>query len=151
MLRHQLSSDYDPRQRPWYQSALKLPTGDMEGVTAPYLDAGSRRPVITFFRKVLHPDQSFVGVLGVDIDVETASSSISEDHPVPPGGLKILVKSDGTILIHPDPTKVGVNINAFDDPLHLRISRRYWQHRTDCAAIHRENGKYPVVCRVSPG
>ena len=118
-----LPRDYDPRQRPWYKAALLLSDGKMDGVTAPYLHAGTGRPVITFFRRVVHPDQSVVGVLGVDIDVETASKSLTTMHPAPPGGLKSLVKSDGTILIHSNPDMIGNNINTIDDPLHARLSK----------------------------
>jgi len=117
-----LPQDYDPRKRPWYKAALELPKGIRDGVTSPYLDAGSGKPVITFFLKVLHPDQTLVGVLGVDIDVDTASKSLTHEHPAPPGGSKSLLKSDGTILIHPNLHMVGTNINAIHDPLHRRLS-----------------------------
>jgi adenylate cyclase len=117
-----LPRDYDPRKRPWYKAALELPPGIMDGVTSPYLDAGSGKPVITFFRKAVHPDQTLVGVLGVDIDIETASKSLTHEHPAPPGGSKSLLKSDGTILIHPNPDLIGTNINTIHDSLHRRLS-----------------------------
>lgn len=117
-----LPPDYDPRKRPWYKAALELPKGIMDGVTSPYLDAGSGKPVITFFRKAVHPDQTLAGVLGIDIDIETASKSLTAEHPAPPGGSKSLLKSDGTILIHPNPDLIGTNINAIHDPLHRRLS-----------------------------
>jgi len=148
-----LPSDYDPRQRPWYLAALHLPKGNLEGVSAPYIDAGSGQPVITFYRKVLRPDQSLVGVLGIDIDVSAASKSLTEELPSPPGGLKSLVKADGTILIHTDPTLVGTNINTIDDTLHRRLaedigkleltSEQYIENRQDTlwyAGFHRTEG-----------
>jgi class 3 adenylate cyclase len=149
----QLPSDYDPRQRSWYQNALQLPKGKVEGVTAPYLDAGTGIPVITLFRKVLAPDKSLVGVLGVDIDVQTAAQSMDEVYPPPIGALKLLAKSDGTILIHPDPEKVGTNIDTTRGLLGKRIaagirnpevtSRQYmekWQDTLWYAGFHRVEG-----------
>jgi len=127
----ELPPDYDPRQRPWYQDALQLPKGQMDGVTSPYLDAGSGMPVITFFRKVIDPDMSFVGVLGIDIDVQTAAQSITAEQPAPPGGLKILVKSDGTILIHPDPVMVGTNLGTTAGLLGRRLTADIGNHDID--------------------
>ncbi len=38
-------ADYDPTIRPWYQQAVKA---DAPVVTAPYVDAGTVKPVVTF-------------------------------------------------------------------------------------------------------
>ena len=86
-------------------------------MTVPYLDAATGQPVITFFRKVMDEDRSLVGVIGLDIDVQTAYQSFSLEHPAPEGGRKILVNSDGTILIHPEPDKVGTALDASGEPL----------------------------------
>ncbi|RLC01902.1 MAG: hypothetical protein DRH90_15180 [Deltaproteobacteria bacterium] len=158
-----LPANYDPRLRPWYQGALQLSEGTMDGVTSPYIDAGSGHPTITFFRKVVHADQSFVGVLGVDIDVEVASKSLTAEHPAPPGGLKSLVKSDGTILIHVDPAMVGTNINSIDDPLHKHLSKdirklelasqQYMEKRQDTmwfGGFHRAEGTDLVLVFMVP-
>ena len=159
----QLPSDYDPRQRPWYRNALQLPTGQMEGVTAPYLDAGTGIPVITLFRKVVAPDKSLVGVLGVDIDVQTAAQSMEEVYPPPTGALKLLAKSDGTILIHPDPEKVGTNIGTTRDLLGKRVaagirnpeltSHQYMEKRQNVlwyAGFHRVEGTDLVLVFMVP-
>ena len=148
-----LPADYDNRQRSWYRSALQLPKGKTEGVTAPYIDAGTGRPVITFFRKVMNVDKSIIGVLGVDIDIQKASQSITQGHPIPPGGQKILVKSNGTILIHPDPKRVGKRLEASGDPFNKRLaddihnldiaSQMYLDKRQDAlwyAGFHRVEG-----------
>jgi class 3 adenylate cyclase len=148
-----LPTDFDPRQRPWYRQALELPAGRVEGITAPYLDAGTHRPVITFFRKVMGPDRSLMGILGVDIDVLQASQSISQSLPAPAGGQKLLVASDGTILIHPDMQRVGRPLSAtgedldqrmFDDIRNLDIdSRQYVEERRGeswYAGFHRVEG-----------
>lgn len=117
-----LPADFDPRQRPWYIQALNLPDERLEGITTPYLDAGTERPVVTFFRKVMGPDGSLTGILGVDIDVQVASQSISTELAIPAGGQKLLVALDGTILIHPDTRRVGRPLDDTGEALDKRLA-----------------------------
>jgi class 3 adenylate cyclase len=113
---------FDPRKRPWYTAALNFPPGKMEGATEPYLDASTKRPVITLYRKVLKRDGSLMGVLGVDVDVILGSQAITKEIELPPGGHMILVTNSGTILLHPDEEAIGLDLGYTGESLDIKVS-----------------------------
>jgi class 3 adenylate cyclase len=117
-----LPADYDPRKRPWYIEAVGLPPGVMDGLTTPYLDASTKRPVITIYRKVLKNDGSLLGVIGVDVDVASTSQSLMERVPLLAGGQPILVNTDATVLLHPDDGMIGMGIGSTGESLDMKIS-----------------------------
>jgi len=117
-----LPKDYDPRKRPWYIDALQQPYGILDGITAPYLDASTNHPTITIYHKVIDNLGALVGILGVDVDVAMASSNLITNFPDLKNGQNLLVNADAVVLLHPDNTKVGLDIAATGEELDIQLS-----------------------------
>jgi sigma-B regulation protein RsbU (phosphoserine phosphatase) len=117
-----LPRDFDPRTRPWYMDALALPAGVMSGVTKPYPDAGTGRSTITLYHKVIDQAGGLMGVLGVDVDIESASHSLMDNLPVLENGQNILVDADAVVLLHPDKNMIGSNIGISGEALDAQLS-----------------------------
>jgi class 3 adenylate cyclase len=117
-----LPKDYDPRTRPWYLEALRLPTGVREGITEPYLDASTQRPTFTLYHKVLNPTGGLMGVLGVDVDIALASRSLMTNFPVLEGGDNILVDTKAVVLLHPNKKMIGSDIAVTGEELYKQLS-----------------------------
>ena len=148
-----LPKDYDPRKRPWYLEALNKPPGVLDGITAPYLDASTQRPTVTVYHKVLNNAGALVGILGVDVDVAMASSNLITNFPVLEKGQNILVNADAVVLLHPDNTKMGLDIGASGEELDIQLSadikktslqyKQYigrWMNETWYMGFYRVNG-----------
>ena len=117
-----LPKDFDPRKRPWYLDALQQPPGVLDGITDPYLDASTQRPTITIYHKVLDNTGALVGILGVDVDVAMASNNLIANFPVLEKGQTILVNANAVVLLHPDNTKVGLDIGVSGEELDIQLS-----------------------------
>jgi signal transduction histidine kinase len=85
---------YDPRQRPWYKSAL-----ESEGFTIspPYVYASVDALGITCVLKVYSDRGEFVGVLGIDILLENLKT-ILEDFRIPKQGRALLLSETGEVI-----------------------------------------------------
>ena len=117
-----LPMDYDPRARPWYLEALRLPAGVREGITEPYLDASTQRPTLTLYQKVLNSTGGLMGVLGVDVDIALASRNLMANFPVLEGGDNILVDANAIVLLHPDKVMIGSDIAVTGEELYKQLS-----------------------------
>lgn len=118
-----LPTGFDPRNRPWYLDALRLPPDVLYGITAPYLDASTKRPTITIYKKVLGYTGELVGVLGVDLDISLASSDMNTSFPGLEGGQRILVNQEAVVLLHPDPATIGFDIAITGEEMDALISK----------------------------
>lgn len=89
-----LPADFNPRERPWYQDAMKK-KGEII-ITAPYTDVNTGGTTISLAKT--NKDGS--GVIGIDIDLgmlaETAGGKIGTD------GYVLLLDESGKYLVHPD-------------------------------------------------
>lgn len=92
-----LPDGYDPRQRPWYQAAMKTP--DKSIITDPYIDAFTGN-VIVGVAKAL-PDRS--GVLGIDIQL-TALNETVKQAKIGTNGYMTILDANHKLLIHPTGT-----------------------------------------------
>ncbi|AFL49186.1 methyl-accepting chemotaxis protein [Sinorhizobium fredii] len=92
-----LPEGYDPRQRPWYQQAVKA---DARVLTEPYIDASSGDLIISAAVPVKH-DGKLYGVAASDFSLKTLVSMIT-NIDVGGEGFAFLVSKDGQILVHPD-------------------------------------------------
>lgn len=92
-----LPSDYDPRQRPWYQNAIKT---DQIVWTQPYLDAGSGELIISVSKKIKANGKT-VGVIAGDISLKVISELIASTR-VGQTGYAFMVGQEGKVLAHPD-------------------------------------------------
>ncbi|XEN29961.1 methyl-accepting chemotaxis protein [Ensifer sp. WSM1721] len=92
-----LPEGYDPRQRPWYQQAVKA---DARVLTEPYIDASSGDLIISAAVPVKNEGKLY-GVAGSDFSLKTLVSMI-KDIDVGGEGFAFLASKDGQILVHPD-------------------------------------------------
>ena len=92
-----LPSDYDPTARPWYKQAVAA-TGPV--VTAPYIDAGSKKLVITFAAAIRDGAQ-VKAVTAADVFMDGVLRNIASIRPTP-GTYGFIVAKDGTIVVHED-------------------------------------------------
>ena len=88
-------ADYDPTLRPWYQQAV---SADGPVVTAPYVDAGTGKLVVTF------------AVPG-DVAMDSVVANVRGIHPTPASS-GLLLDSNGTVIAGSDPALVEVAANA---------------------------------------
>ncbi|KQS96266.1 chemotaxis protein [Rhizobium sp. Leaf453] len=88
---------YDPRQRPWYQDAVKA---DGNVLTEPYIDASTNDLIISAAVPV-KKDGKLFGVAGSDFSLKTLVEMIKAVD-VGGEGFAFLVNKSGQILVHPD-------------------------------------------------
>ena len=99
MTRHDPSLDtanYDPRVRPWYQSASKA--GKLI-VTAPYVSVTMQQMVVTLAEPVSHQGQ-VIGVAGADLSLDALIDEVLA-MKVQGEGYAMLLDSSGLIVGHP--------------------------------------------------
>jgi len=98
-----LPSDYDPRIRPWYERA----EGSSEPIwTDPYSDASTGDMLVTAAIPVYDNNDSFVGVIGLDIDITQLSQSLSSKE-IGADGYAFLLDSQNSTLTHPNEELIG--------------------------------------------
>ncbi len=97
-----LPSDFDPRERPWYQNATES-KGDIVW-TEPYVDTATNNTIVSAAKVVEHNGVS--GVVGVDISVDTLVDLIS-DVKIGDSGYAAIFDGSGKFLAHPNKELVG--------------------------------------------
>jgi diguanylate cyclase (GGDEF)-like protein len=88
---------YDPRERPWYQTALAK---EDQIWTEPYVFFTSKRPGITAAKPVYTGEGKLLGVVGVDIEI-SGLSTFFESVPISEHGSAFMMSADGTALAFP--------------------------------------------------
>ena len=113
---------YDPRERPWFIQAR-----DAAGLvwTKPYIFFTSQKPGITTASPV-YRGRTFLGVVGVDIEIDELSNFISKLH-VSEHGQAFILSRDGSLIAYPDLGKLRhvngaerirlAHISELDDPV----------------------------------
>ncbi|WP_434983662.1 methyl-accepting chemotaxis protein [Vreelandella zhaodongensis] len=90
-------SDYDPRQRDWYQAATDQ---DRTILSQPYVDANSNQLVVTFATPVKHNGRLH-GVIGGDVVIDNLVSQVNAIQPTP-SSFAFLSHGGETVIAHPD-------------------------------------------------
>ena len=88
------SKGYDPRERLWYKNAV-VADGDI--IITPVYISTNGNPVVSLAKTISDPNGSFVGCIGVDINLTDLTSFISNIR-VGKTGYCMLVQDDGMIL-----------------------------------------------------
>ncbi|WP_336286649.1 methyl-accepting chemotaxis protein [Cronobacter dublinensis] len=91
-------ADYDPTIRPWYQQAVKA---DAPVVTAPYVDAGTGKLVVTFAVPVKQ-NGAIAAVVAGDLSMDSVIANVRSIHPTDSSS-GLLVNEDGTLIAAKDP------------------------------------------------
>ena len=92
-------ADYDPTIRPWYQQVVST---DGPVVTAPYVDAGTGKLVVTFAVPVKE-NGTLKAVVAGDVAMDSVVANVRGIHPTPASS-GLLLNSDGTVIAANEPT-----------------------------------------------
>ncbi|WP_263833144.1 methyl-accepting chemotaxis protein [Sulfurospirillum oryzae] len=99
---------YDPRTQHWYTKAKQSKT---ICITDAYEEATSKMLMITIMAPIFDENNTFIGVLGVDIALNSLTKTISEIKF--DGGYGILQDTKGIIVVHPNQALIGKNLADF--------------------------------------
>ncbi|MFP2236957.1 methyl-accepting chemotaxis protein [Pseudescherichia vulneris] len=102
-------ADYDPTARPWYQQVLH---DDAPVVTAPYVDAGTGKLVVTFAVPV-KDNGTLKAVVAGDVTMDSVVANVREIHPTPASS-GLLLDSDGSVIAASDP---ALTLKPFNDAI----------------------------------
>ncbi|EOF7239445.1 methyl-accepting chemotaxis protein [Enterobacter roggenkampii] len=91
-------ADYDPTIRPWYQQVV---SADGPVVTAPYVDAGTGKLVVTFAVPVKEHG-ALKAVVAGDVAMDSVVANVRGIHPTPSSS-GLLLNSDGSVIAANDP------------------------------------------------
>ena len=91
-------ADYDPTIRPWYQQVVST---DGPVVTAPYVDAGTGKLVVTFAVPVKE-NGTLKAVVAGDVAMDSVVANVRGIHPTPSSS-GLLLNSDGSVIAANDP------------------------------------------------
>ncbi|WP_294351436.1 methyl-accepting chemotaxis protein [uncultured Clostridium sp.] len=100
-----VDSSYDPTSRQWYIDAKKQTPNIAVG--SPYVNLTTKQLVITI-SKTVERNGEFIGVVGVDIDLNTLSKQLSKVKYGETGEMNIL-DSEGNVIISSDESLIGEN------------------------------------------
>ena len=100
-------ADYDPTVRPWYQQVLKA---DAPVVTAPYVDAGTGKLVVTFAVPVKQ-NGALAAVVAGDLAMDSVVANVRSIHPTEHSS-GMLVDHDGAIIAAGD---AALTLKPFSD------------------------------------
>ncbi len=93
---------YDPRNRPWYQKAVKEKNIVW---TDPYAFFSSQKPGITTAGPIFGADGSLIGVVGVDIELDVLSRFVGKLR-VGKTGMAFIINQDKDVIAFPDVEQV---------------------------------------------
>lgn len=101
---------YDPRQRPWYQDAMKA---NRMVITAPYADASTGQLIVS----MAAPFRSGIleGVIAGDISIQTLVQNINSIARE--GVYGILIDGEGNLIAHKDPALALKPANQLENSL----------------------------------
>ncbi len=104
-------ADYDQNSRGWFIGAQKA-----QGIylSDPYMDANTKKLVVTVAKKVTYPDGSAGGVVGADLFITRVGELVAAKK-VSPNGKTYLLDKEGRFITNDDPDAV-LKANLFDLP-----------------------------------
>lgn len=104
----EMPEGYDARKRPWYKQALEH-KGQVV-VTPPYEDAATGSVCVAIAQTV-EKDGQVVGVIGIDLTLDTLAERIST-KTVGNTGYVYISSVDGTVLAHPQKEMINTDAAA---------------------------------------
>ncbi|SFL35563.1 methyl-accepting chemotaxis protein [Pelosinus propionicus] len=112
-----LPDGYDPRKRGWYQ---KTKEKNKLGFTDAYVDAFTKKYIVSAGVPLKNEAGNFRGVVGIDISLDILSEKI-KDVKVNGKGYGTIIDQQGIVLAHPDAAQVSKNIN--EDPVLQKFTK----------------------------
>jgi methyl-accepting chemotaxis protein len=98
-----LPEGYDPTVRPWYQKALK---NNNVIFTDPYVDASTKKMVITLAKKLVDSNGNIVGVVGMDYYLNKITDMF-ESFKIGKTGYALVLNNSGKVLIDKNSKDMG--------------------------------------------
>ena len=101
---------WDPPKRTWHITAMANPDKIM--LVDPYVDAQTKKLVVTFSRTVRNDAGTITGVIAVDVLLDKFSQIVTSDK-ITDDGSTMLIDQTGLFIVHPD-SSYALNKNIFD-------------------------------------
>ena len=114
--------DYDPRERAWYKGARQVAGRHW---TDTYIFFTDRRPGITASYPALGPDGRLLGVVGIDIELETLSQFLA-GLEVGHSGVAFILDANGEVVAHPYAEGRVAQGEDGPRPVHVNELSRAW-------------------------
>lgn len=155
--RESTPTNFDPRIRPWYRNTV--PEQRMQW-TDIYVSTIAKTPVIAASYPVLSHAGVLEGVVGVNIPLHSLSDFVAAQK-VSKQGLVLIIGEKGTLVAHPDKTKLMVenedgkldlrHVNELHDPTITAVFDHYVQHPQDNQfSIQSQGETYIAIVRDFP-
>ena len=96
--------DHDPRERPWFRTAVEA--GDSVAVTPVYRDLRTGGNIVTFVHRFFDDDGLPMGIMAIDLPLYRIINYIA-DMRLTPGSYGIFFDENMIVYFHPDPEIVG--------------------------------------------
>lgn len=135
-----LPVSYDPRNREWYKEALK---DKLTVWTSVYKDQPTEKNIVTIAKPIFN-DGSLIGVVGVDLNMDTITEYLSQIK-IGNTGFFIMTDKNNNIMVHPVRDLIGEKLP--EDNLRLALSQQekgaigYKYNNTDTLAVFRTLSK----------
>lgn len=111
-----LPKGYDPTQRDWFKGAVEQ--NGKAFFSEPYKDEGTGQLVLTISREVKDQNGNLVGVVGIDLDMNSFSTAMKK-VTIGKKGYITIIGNDGKYIFNPDANKIGTdlpkNISLWND------------------------------------
>ncbi|SHK93897.1 methyl-accepting chemotaxis protein [Desulforamulus aeronauticus] len=102
----ELAADFDARTRNWYREAKEQ---NKLVFTEGYTDTATQKQVISVAAPVKNGQGDFIGVVGLDVSLEELNAMINKQK-IGQSGYAYISDTKGKMLIHPDASRVGLNM-----------------------------------------
>jgi len=152
------SDDYDPKNRPWYTTAIEA-AGSI-GVTQPFIDIYSDSISVTFVRRIFDNNGNPLGIVCLDVLLDKVreyaiDTSVTEDS------YGIMMDEGFNVIAHPHPAYIGKHISLMNDGVAIQnellqgkdiSERKATDYNGNTAVLfirHLDNGWYLAILAYS--
>ncbi|ERM16946.1 methyl-accepting chemotaxis protein [Brevibacillus laterosporus PE36] len=139
-----MSSHYDPRDRPWYTDAMKEPGKAV--ITAPYILTGTETIAVSIVTQLRDMTGKAVGVFGIDTNLLNLTEVLKE-MKIGETGYVMMISAEGTVLANPQyPDMISKNVKDLDNKTLAQLS----EMSTGQLEVVMENQNYLTNVYTSP-
>ncbi|MFM5736010.1 methyl-accepting chemotaxis protein [Aeromonas hydrophila] len=140
------TGNYDPRERPWYQDAVKA--GQLI-VTAPYVSVTMQKLVVTLSEPVLHQGE-LVGAVGANLALDKLIDEVLAMQ-VQGEGYAMLLDSSGLIVGHPNKELALKQIGELSPDLSTATFQQWGRENNELHAASLDGRDVLLAVQPVPG
>ncbi|MGL6426684.1 methyl-accepting chemotaxis protein [Aeromonas hydrophila] len=140
------TGNYDPRERPWYQDAVKA--GQLI-VTAPYVSVTMQKLVVTLSEPVLHQGE-LVGAVGANLALDKLIDEVLAMQ-VQGEGYAMLLDSSGLIVGHPNKALALKQIGELSPDLSAATFQQWGRENNELHAATLDGRDVLLAVQPVPG